>query len=107
MARFENNDGINNIHMYGIKRHFFCPIGQAECTYEIDIKMVPCCTICDYLEVDAFIKGMEYEQTLESACALICDYMYNEYRPTDVTVMVKCDDAEHMPAEVTKTLADW
>lgn len=104
MTRLENNDKINNIHMYGIKKKFFCPIGQAECTYEIEIDMEPGDAICDYLEVDAFIKKMAYEQTLESACALICNHMAKGYRPYVVEVRVKCEDAKHMPVVVAKSI---
>lgn len=102
MSSFDNDGKISNLHMYGIKKKCYCPIGQSECTYEIEIDMEPRNTICDYLEVDLFIKKMEYQQTLESACMLICDYMSSEYQPNGVMVKVKCEDAKHMPVEVTK-----
>lgn len=102
MARFDNTYGISNLHMHGIKRKFFCPVGQSECTYEIEIDMEPRKVICDYLEVDTFIRDMDSNATLEACCATICDYMAKEYQPHAVMVKVKCDDARHMPAEVIK-----
>lgn len=102
MASFENDGKISNLHMYGIKKKFFCPIGKSECTYEIEIDMEPRKIICDYLDVDVFIRGMEYQQTLESACAVICNHMVDEYQPDAAMVKVKCEDAKHMPVEVTK-----
>lgn len=104
MARFPNKDKVSNLHMYGIKRKFFCPIGQSVCTYVIEIDMEPDMIICDYLDVASFISNMKMEYTLEGACGAICNYMAGEYQPYAVMVKVKCEDAKHMPVEVTNVV---
>lgn len=105
MAKFENTDGILSIKMDGVLVMCFCPIGKTMCTYDVTIEMEPDEWIPDYLEVEAMIRLLEgKEYTLESACAEICNNVNGYVRPKKVSVVVKCEDARHMPAEVKKTI---
>jgi NADPH-dependent 7-cyano-7-deazaguanine reductase QueF len=104
MAKFENKDNITSLKMDGIKVKCFCPIGKSLCTYQVTIEMEPVFEIPDYIEVGEAIAKMENEEyTLESAVAHIFQFMVNYVNPHKLTVTVRCEDAKHMPATVTKT----
>lgn len=101
MASFPNSMGIDTIKMGGIAERCFCPIGQTWCTYNISIEMTPGDIICDYLEVQEFLKTMPHKVTLEECAANVCTHM-KTYEPVRVTVSVSCNDASHFPVVVAK-----
>lgn len=104
MAKFENTMGIDSITMGPINTKVFCPIGKTWCTYEVTIKVNPDRFVCDYLDVDEFVKkGAPREATMEDFCSNVLDYMLSSIGPKAATVEVACHDASHMPVSLSKS----
>ena len=108
MPSFPNTARIDRIHLSGMEKEVFCPIGKTWCTYHIDITMMPNKTIPDYLEIQEYIGGQcPTEATLEDFAAAVRDEMVAMCEPMSVEVSVFCDDAKHMPAEVKTSYCDY
>lgn len=108
MPSFPNTARIDHIHLSGMEKDVFCPIGKTWCTYRIDIAMIPDQTIPDYLEIQEYIgEQCPTESTLEDFAAVVRDKMVEMCKPLSVEVSVFCDDAKHMPARVKTKYCDY
>lgn len=103
--KFKNKDDISKIKMDGMSVKCFCPIGQSLCTYNVTIVMEPDTEIPDYIEVCDMVNDLNSrELTIESAVARICNSVFEYVLPNRLEVTIRCNDAKHMPAEVTKVM---
>ena len=118
--KFENKQNISKI-VFRPKSpsHCLCPLGQLLCdklakqggkpmlphyTNNFIIEMIPGKVICDYLDVEEWIKENIDNETLtiEDSVSMLFDYLYEEYEPAHLKVTSEVYDALHGPATVTK-----
>lgn len=108
MPGFPNTARIDHIHLSGMEKEVFCPIGETWYTYRIDITMIPNQTIPDYLEIRECIdEQCPTESTLEDFAAAVRDKMAEMYEPLSVEVSVFRDDAKHMSVGVKTKYCDY
>ena len=103
MARFENKQGIERITMKP-KVICFCPLGSAFYTNQFEITVKPGKVIPDYCEVDSCVKENIAGKTLtiEDSVNNVLQYLVDEYKPLQVFISSKVEDAAHFPVEVEK-----
>lgn len=100
---FMNSQGIRKINYYHTKK-FFCPIGKSWCTYNFIVEFAPRVVIPDYLVIDAMIKQLPSELSIEDALLGVFNIFYYELNPIELKVTCMCEDARHSKVEVIKEL---
>lgn len=122
--KFENKQQISKI-VFKPKEpsHCLCPLGQLFCdkrkekgkkpilphyTNHFTIEFIPGKVICDYLDVEEWIRENIDNETLtiEDSVAKLYDYLISEYEPAQLKVTSEVDDALHGAAVVTKESKD-
>lgn len=117
---FENKQKITSI-VFQPKEpsHCLCPLGQILCdklakngskpilphyTNHFTIEFIPGKVICDYLDVEDWIRENIDNETLtiEDAVSNLFDYLMKTYKPAHLKVTSNVSDALHGPAQVTK-----
>ena len=120
MGKFKNKQKISSI-VFEPKEacHNLCPLGQLYCdeiaeegekpklahyTNNFKITMIPGDEICDYLDIEKWIRKNLNDMTLviEDAVSMLYDYIKNEYNPKYLKVQSDVSDAVHGPVCVTK-----
>lgn len=103
MARFANTMGVDMIR-FKQNVQCWCPIGNAYCTYQVSVSMVPGEVVPDYVEVEKYMRGMSGRRlTIEAAVGEVFEYLEREYNPESQCVSIYCDDAVHFPVTVSKS----
>lgn len=117
---FENKQKISEIIFKPREAcHNLCPLGQLYCdelakngskprlphyTNHFKITFVPDKVICDYLDVEKWIKENLNDETLtiEDAISKLFDYLEDEYKPAYLLVESFVNDALHGEVIVRK-----
>jgi len=120
MGMFKNTQKISEI-VFEPKEvcHNLCPLGQLWCdeqvkngdrprlahyTNHFKIHMVPGDLICDYLDVEKWIRDNLNDSTIviEDAVSKLFDYLDSTYKPKHLKVESYVDDAIHGPVTVVR-----
>lgn len=118
--QFKNTQKISKI-VFSPKEpsHCLCPLGQLFCdktakkgkkallphyTNNFTIEFTPGEVICDYLDVEDWIRENIDNETLtiEDSVAMLYGYLETTYKPAHLKVTSDVYDALHGPATVTK-----
>jgi len=119
MGMFKNTQGITKITFEPATTHNFCPLGQLFCdelakdgskpqlphyTNHFRITFVPGELICDYIDVEKWIKKEINDESLiiEDAVSKLYDYVMETYHPAYLKVETYVDDAMHGAVAVEK-----
>lgn len=112
MGMFKNTQKVTKIVFEPLVTHNFCPLGQLLCdrlakdgskkllphyTNHFKITMIPGEYVCDYVDVEDWIKENINNENLiiEDCVTLLFDYVYDTYKPTYLKVETHVDDAMH------------
>lgn len=119
MGMFKNTQKISCIVFEPKATHNLCPLGQLYCdelskngskpelphyTNHFRITFVPGEFVCDYIDVEKWIREKINNETLviEDAVSMLFDYMMETYKPTWLVVESHVDDAMHGTVTVTR-----
>ena len=119
MGMFKNTQKITKITFEPATTHNFCPLGQLFCdelakdgskpqlphyTNHFRITFVPGEFICDYIDVEKWIKKEINDESLiiEDAVSNLYDYVMETYHPEYLLVETYVDDAMHGAVNVQR-----
>lgn len=120
MGMFKNTQKISSIVFRPRNTcHNLCPLGQLYCdelakdgskpmlphyTNNFEITFVPKEYVCDYIDVEKWIKEKLNDETMiiEDAVSLLYDYLMDTYKPEYLKVVSTVTDAIHGPVVVTR-----
>lgn len=121
MGMFKNTQKITGIIFQPkLPSHCFCPLGKLYCDKEAEnsgkkaqlphytnnfkITFQPNELICDYCDVEEFIKEKINDETLiiEDCVDILFNYIYETYQPKYLLVESYVPDAVHGPVTVIK-----
>lgn len=120
MGMFKNTQRITKIVFEPRNAcHNLCPLGQLYCdelarngakpmlahyTNKFRITFVPGELVCDYIDVEKWIKENLNDETMiiEDAVSKLFDYIHDTYSPNYLLVESYVDDAIHGPVTVIR-----
>lgn len=101
---FENKQSISNI----VIKHSvscWCPLGKADYTNQFTAYIELNKNSVDFLAIEKFINEMKgKELIIEDAVNNLYEYLYDLYKPKNLIVSSKVDDAAHFPVIITKKM---
>ena len=123
MGMFRNTQKVSYIVYEPKTTHNLCPLGQLYCdelsrdgskpelphyTNHFTITLVPGDFICDYIEVEKWIREKINNETLviEDAVSMLFNYMMETYKPRHLIVESHVEDAMHGVVTVVKESED-
>ena len=103
LAKFEHTQNLSKI-TFNKTISVFCPLGNDYYTATINIDFVPSTVLMDYLDEEAYFKGLSGTKLIiEDLVKEVYDHYFYEYEPAQLTVTVYAENATHFPVAVTKT----
>lgn len=102
LAMFEHTQGISKV-TFNKTITVFCPLGNDFYTAHVNVDFVPDKVMMDYLDEEAFFKGLSGANLIiEDLVEKVHKRYTDTYAPKYVKVTVFAENAAHFPVTVIK-----